>query len=154
MPRFFGRMFVAGTKPKRRPKPTIKKLRSSSGAVLIATDADGKADWVRRRARVPAHGAADDLDGDQIGAAQPAPSKLHRCAPNSGRPPVGAGWPQLLMRFGRAADLLAPRAVRWKMCWPDYLVRNRVGGSTPWNYYIEEAQWSTLLIESKEEYNH
>ncbi len=47
VPRWLGQSFVAGTKPQQQADADAKKLRSSSGAVVIATDADSKAAWVR-----------------------------------------------------------------------------------------------------------
>lgn len=46
-PRWLGRMFVGGTKPQQQADADAEKLRSSAGAVVIATDADDKAAWVR-----------------------------------------------------------------------------------------------------------
>ena len=40
-------MFVAGTKPQQQADTDAKKLRSSPGAVLVASEADDKSTWVR-----------------------------------------------------------------------------------------------------------
>jgi hypothetical protein len=40
-------MFVAGTKPQQQAEADAKKLRSSAGAVVIASEADDKPTWVR-----------------------------------------------------------------------------------------------------------
>jgi hypothetical protein len=46
-PRWLGKMFVAGTKPQQQAEADAKKLRSSAGAVVIASEADDKPTWVR-----------------------------------------------------------------------------------------------------------
>ena len=40
-------MFVSGTKPQQQADVDTEKLRSSPGAVVVASDADDKAAWVR-----------------------------------------------------------------------------------------------------------
>jgi hypothetical protein len=40
-------MFVAGTKPRQQADADAKKLRSSPGAVVIASESDDKTAWVR-----------------------------------------------------------------------------------------------------------
>jgi hypothetical protein len=47
VPRWLGRMFMAGTKPQQQADADAKKLRSSSGAVVIAAESDDKTAWVR-----------------------------------------------------------------------------------------------------------
>lgn len=47
VPRWLGKSFVAGTKPQQQADLDAKKLRSSSGAVVIASDADDLTGWVR-----------------------------------------------------------------------------------------------------------
>jgi hypothetical protein len=47
VPRWLGRMFVGGTKPQQQAEMDAKKLRSSSGAVIITSDSDDKTSWVR-----------------------------------------------------------------------------------------------------------
>lgn len=46
-PRWLGRMIVAGTKPQQQAATDAKKLRSSPGAVVMASEADDKTAWVR-----------------------------------------------------------------------------------------------------------
>jgi hypothetical protein len=46
-PRWLGRMFVTGTKPQQQADSDAKKLRSSSGAVIITCASDDKTAWVR-----------------------------------------------------------------------------------------------------------
>ena len=47
VPGWLGRMFVAGTKPQQQADVDAKKLRSSPAAVVIASEGDDKAAWVR-----------------------------------------------------------------------------------------------------------
>ena len=47
VPRWLGRVFVKGMKPQQQADADAEKFRSSAGAVVIATDTDDKAAWVR-----------------------------------------------------------------------------------------------------------
>jgi len=47
VPHFLGKAFVAGTKPQQQADADAKKLRSSAGAVVIASESDDKSAWVR-----------------------------------------------------------------------------------------------------------
>ncbi|MBA4385509.1 MAG: hypothetical protein C0410_12295, partial [Anaerolinea sp.] len=47
VPRWLGEMFVSGTKPQSQADADAKKLRSSAGAVVFATENDTPASWVR-----------------------------------------------------------------------------------------------------------
>ncbi|MBP6802620.1 MAG: twin-arginine translocation signal domain-containing protein [Chloroflexi bacterium] len=47
VPGWLGRMFVAGTKPQQQADIDAAKLRSSPGAIVIASEADDKSAWVR-----------------------------------------------------------------------------------------------------------
>lgn len=47
VPRWLGRLFVAGTKPQQQADADAKKVRSSPGAVVIAAEGDDKTAWVR-----------------------------------------------------------------------------------------------------------
>jgi len=47
LPRWLGQMFVSGTTPQQQADADAKKLRSSSGAVLLASATDDKSSWVR-----------------------------------------------------------------------------------------------------------
>lgn len=47
VPHWLGRMFVSGTKPQQQADADMEKLRSSPGAVVVASDVDDKAAWVR-----------------------------------------------------------------------------------------------------------
>jgi hypothetical protein len=47
VPRWIGKMVVAGTKPQQQADVDTKKLLSSQGAVVITSEADDKTAWVR-----------------------------------------------------------------------------------------------------------
>lgn len=47
VPRWLGKSFVSGTKPQQQADLDAKKLRSSAGAVVIASESDDKTGWVR-----------------------------------------------------------------------------------------------------------
>ncbi|GIK39690.1 MAG: Tat pathway signal protein [Chloroflexota bacterium] len=47
VPRWLGRMFVAGTKPQQQADTDARKLRSSPGAVVVVSESDDKTAWVR-----------------------------------------------------------------------------------------------------------
>ncbi len=47
VPRWLGQMFVAGTKPPQQANSDASKLRSSPGAVVIASESDDRITWVR-----------------------------------------------------------------------------------------------------------
>jgi TAT (twin-arginine translocation) pathway signal sequence len=47
VPRWLGQMFVAGIKPQAQADTDAKKLRSSSGAIVIASQSEEKTTWVR-----------------------------------------------------------------------------------------------------------
>ncbi len=47
VPRWLGESFVSGTKPEQQADTDAKKLRSSAGAVVITSDSDDEAGWVR-----------------------------------------------------------------------------------------------------------
>jgi hypothetical protein len=47
VPRWAGQMVMAGTRPQQQADADAKKLRSSAGAVIIASGSDSKTAWVR-----------------------------------------------------------------------------------------------------------
>ncbi len=47
VPRWIGQWFVSATKPQQQADADAKKLRSSSGAVVIASESDDRTSWVR-----------------------------------------------------------------------------------------------------------
>lgn len=47
VPAWLGRMFVAGSRPQQQADADVKKLRSSSAAIVIASETEDKTAWVR-----------------------------------------------------------------------------------------------------------
>lgn len=47
VPRFIGKMFVAGTKPQQQAEADAAKFRTSPVAVVVASESDDKVSWVR-----------------------------------------------------------------------------------------------------------
>jgi len=110
VPRWLGRMFVSSTQPQQQADADTKKLRSSPGAVVVASDADDKVAWVRTgqvyerlALQMTALGIQSALLNQPIEAAElrgPFQSALG----------LGQAAPQLLLRYGYAAAL--PRSLR------------------------------------------
>lgn len=109
VPRWLGRMFVGGTKPQQQADADAEKLRSSAGAIVIATDTDDKAAWVRAGQvyeRLALQMTALDIKSALLN--QPI-----EVADLRGQFQSAIGLeaaPQLLMRFGYAAFL--PKSLR------------------------------------------
>jgi hypothetical protein len=47
VPRWLGQMFVSGTDPQQQADTDARKLRSSAGALVIASETDDRAAWIR-----------------------------------------------------------------------------------------------------------
>ena len=105
VPHWLGQMFVAGTKPQQQADADAKKLRSSAGALVIASDAEDKTSWVRTGQVYER--MALQLTSIGIRSAflnQPIEVKEVRSQFQSALG-LGAFAPQLLMRFGYAEPL-------------------------------------------------
>lgn len=105
VPRWLGRMFVAGTKPQQQADADAEKLRSSAGAVVVATEADDKAAWVRAGQvyeRLTLQMTALNLKSALLN--QPIEVAELRGQFQSALT-LGARLPQLLVRFGYAEAL-------------------------------------------------
>lgn len=105
VPRWLGRMFVAGTKPQQQADADAEKFRSSSGAVVVATEADNKAAWVRAGQvyeRLTLQMTALNLKSALLN--QPIEVAELRGQFQSALT-LGARLPQLLVRFGYAEAL-------------------------------------------------
>ncbi len=105
VPRWLGRMFVAGTKPQQQADADAEKLRSSAGAVVVATEADNKAAWVRAGQvyeRLTLQLTALNLKSALLN--QPIEVAELRGQFQSALT-LGARLPQLLVRFGYAEAL-------------------------------------------------
>jgi len=110
VPRWLGRLFMAATKPQQQADADAKKLRSSAGAVVIASASDDKATWIRTGQVYER--LALKLTSLQIKSAflnQPIEVAALRTQFQSALG-LGASLPQLLVRFGYAAPL--PRSLR------------------------------------------
>ena len=110
VPHWLGRMFVAGTKPQQQADADTEKLRSSPGAVVVASDADDKAAWVRTgqvyerlALQMTALGIKSAFLNQPIEVAE-LRSQFQSALG------LGQAAPQLLVRYGYAAAL--PRSLR------------------------------------------
>ncbi len=110
VPRWLGRMFVAGIKPQQQADADAKKLRSSAGAVLIASSSDDKTAWVRTGQvyeRMALRMTSLNIKSAFLN--QPIEEAELRSQFQSATG-LGAFLPQLLVRFGYA-DVM-PRSLR------------------------------------------
>ncbi len=110
VPRWLGRMFVGGTQPQQQADADAAKFRSSAGAVVIATDADDRAAWVRAGQvyeRLALQMTAMNIKSALLN--QPIEVAELR-SQFQGALALNAAQPQLLMRFGYANAL--PRSLR------------------------------------------
>ena len=110
VPRWLGRIFVAGTKPQQQADSDAKKLRSSAGAVVIASNIDDRATWVRT-GRVYERLALKmtSLNIKSAFLNQPIEVKALRSQFQSAMG-LGEGLPQLLVRYGYAQAM--PKSLR------------------------------------------
>lgn len=110
VPHWLGRMFVSGTKPQQQADADTEKLRSSPGAVVVASDADDKAAWVRTGQvyeRLALTMTALNIKSAFLN--QPIEVAELRSQFQSALG-LGGAAPQLLVRYGYAAAL--PRSLR------------------------------------------
>jgi hypothetical protein len=110
VPGWLGRMFVAGTKPGQQADVDAKKLRSSSAAVVIASETEDKSTWVRTGQvyeRLALQTTALGIKSAFLN--QPIEvSKLR--SQFQGAVGLGASIPQLLIRLGYAEAM--PKSLR------------------------------------------
>jgi hypothetical protein len=110
VPGWLGRLFVAGTKPQQQADADARKLRSSSGAVVIVSESDGKAAWVRT-GQVYERLALKLTSLNLKSAFLNQPIEVAALRSQFQRAMgLGASLPQLLVRFGYAAPM--PRSLR------------------------------------------
>jgi hypothetical protein len=110
VPRWLGQMFVAGTKPQQQADIDAKKLRSSAGAVLVASEADDKSSWVHTGQvyeRLALKMTSLNLQSAFLN--QPIEVTNLRGQFQSAMN-LGSSLPQLLLRYGHAPAL--PRSLR------------------------------------------
>jgi len=102
VPRFLGEMFVSGTKPQKQAEADAKKLLSSSGSVVLATENDTPESWVRCGQvfeRLSLHLTNLDLKSALLNQPIEVPELRGEFQTAMG---LGDNMPQLLMRYGVA----------------------------------------------------
>jgi hypothetical protein len=110
VPRWLGQMFMAGMKPQTLAGADAKKLRSSPGAVVIASESDDKAAWVRT-GQVYERLALTMTSLGIRSAFLNQPIEVAALRPQFQRAlGLGESQPQLIVRYGYA-DLM-PRSPR------------------------------------------
>jgi hypothetical protein len=110
VPRWLGQMVVAGTKPQAQADTDAKKLRSSSGAVIVVSESEDKTAWVRTGQvyeRLALEMTALNIKSAFLN--QPIEVPEVRGQFQSALK-LGTALPQLLMRFGHADPM--PRSLR------------------------------------------
>jgi hypothetical protein len=110
VPRWIGKMFVAGSKPQQQAEADAKKLRSSAGAVVVASESDDKPTWVRT-GQVYERLALKMTTLDIKSAFLNQPLEVAEVRSQFQRAMgLGGSLPQLLVRFGYADPM--PRSLR------------------------------------------
>lgn len=110
VPRWLGKMFVSGTKPQQQADADAKKLRSSSGAVVIACETDTRTAWVRTGQvyeRLSLQMTALNIKSALLNQPIEVPEVRPQFQQALG---LGTAPAQLLMRYGYAEAL--PRSLR------------------------------------------
>lgn len=110
VPRWLGRLFMAVTKPQQQADADAKKLRSSSGAVVIASASDDKVTWIRTGQvyeRLALKLTSLNIKSAFLNQPIEVPALRSQFQSAMG---LGASLPQLLVRFGYAAPM--PRSLR------------------------------------------
>jgi len=100
VPRWLGTMFVSGTNPKKQADADAKKLRSSSGAVIITSDRDDNTSWVRVgqvTERLALMMTSRNIKSAFLNQPIEVPSLRGQFQSAMG---LGSSLPQLLVRFG------------------------------------------------------
>ncbi len=110
VPRWLGAMVVAGTKPQQQADADAKKLRSSAGAVVVASESDDKTAWVRT-GQVYERLALTMTSLNIKSAFLNQPIEVGEVRPQfQSAIGLGESLPQLLVRFGYADAM--PRSLR------------------------------------------
>ena len=110
VPGWLGRMFVAGTKPQQQADTDARKLRTSPGVVVFASESDDKVSWIRTGQvyeRMALKMTALNIQSAFLN--QPIEVATLRSQFQSALG-LGASLPQLLLRFGYANPM--PRSLR------------------------------------------
>lgn len=110
VPRWLGELFVSTTKPQQQADADAKKLRSSSGAFVIASETEDKVAWVRT-------GQVYERLALKLTSLGIKSAFLNQPVEVTGIRPqfqsameLGTSLPQLLVRFGYAKPM--PRSLR------------------------------------------
>jgi hypothetical protein len=110
VPGWLGKLFVAGTKPQQQADADVKKLRSSSGVVNIASKNDDKASWVRT-GQVYERLALMMTSLNIKSALLNQPIEVPDIRPQfQSAMNLGERFPQLMVRFGYAPEV--PNSIR------------------------------------------
>ena len=110
VPRWLGQLFLSNTKPAQQADADAKKLRSSPGAVVVTSEADSKASWVRT-GQVYERLALKMTSLNIKSAFLNQPIEVQELRSQfQSTLGLGKSRPQLLVRFGYADPL--PRSLR------------------------------------------
>ncbi len=110
VPRFLGKLFVEGIKPEQQAAADSKKVMSSAGVVVIASNSDSRSDWVRT-GQVYERLALFMTSMNIKSALLNQPVEVDEIRGEFGSAAgLEAGKPQLLMRYGFTAA--APASMR------------------------------------------
>lgn len=110
VPRWLGDLFVAGTKPQQQADADIQKLRSSPGAVVVASESDDKTAWVRT-GQVFERLSLKLTSLNIKSASLNQPNEVSTVRPQfQSAAGLGTFLPQMLVRFGYAEAM--PRSLR------------------------------------------
>ncbi len=110
VPRWLGQMFVAGTKPQQQADADAAKLRTSPVAVVVASESDDKASWVRTGQvyeRLALKMTSLNIKSALLNQPVEVSSLRGQFQSAIG---LGRSLPQLLVRFGYADAM--PRSLR------------------------------------------
>ncbi|NTU62855.1 MAG: Tat pathway signal protein, partial [Chloroflexi bacterium] len=110
VPRWLGQMFVSGTTPQQQAETDAKKLRSSPGSVVVASEADDKTAWVRTGQvyeRMALQMTALNIKSAFLNQSIEVANLRGQFQSAMG---LGAALPQLLLRYGYADAM--PRSLR------------------------------------------
>lgn len=100
VPRWLGEMFVSSTKPQNQADTDAKKLRSSAGAVVLASESDSPESWVRCGQvfeRLSLQLTSLDLKSALLNQPIEIPELRGQFQSAMG---LGSNQPQLLLRYG------------------------------------------------------
>lgn len=110
VPRWLGRLFIAGTTPEKQAASDARKLLSSSGAVVVSSATESKSDWVRTGQvyeRLALTLTSRNLKSAFLNQPIEVAAVRQQLQSTLG---LGSAQPQLLVRFGSAEPL--PRSLR------------------------------------------